>query len=83
MSDDFVTVHNANWLPDALFIKSVLEGDDIEAFVPDEHTVSMDPLLTTALGGIRVMVRTADAERARALIASAAAPGSASPTDSE
>ena len=71
MADDFVTVHNANWLPDALFIKSVLEGDGIEAFVPDEHTVSMDPLLTTALGGIRVMVRAADEARARDMIASA------------
>jgi hypothetical protein len=71
MTDEFVTVHNANWLPDALFIKSVLEGDGIEAFVPDEHTVSMDPLLTTALGGIRVMVRASDETRAREMIASA------------
>jgi hypothetical protein len=65
MSDELVTVHNANWLHHALFVKTVLEGDGIEAFVPDEHTVSVDPALATALGGIRVMVRASDEARAR------------------
>jgi hypothetical protein len=65
MDDELVTVHNANWLHHALFVKTVLEGDGIEAFVPDEHTVSVDPALATALGGIRVMVRASDEARAR------------------
>jgi hypothetical protein len=68
MDDPLVTVHNANWLHDALFVKSVLEGDGIEAFVPDQHTVGVDPLYATALGGIRVVVRAADEERARAVL---------------
>jgi hypothetical protein len=65
MDDELVTVHNANWLHHALFVKTVLEGDGIEAYVPDEHTVSIDPALATALGGIRVMVRASDEARAR------------------
>jgi hypothetical protein len=69
MADDFVTVHNANWIHDALFVKSVLEGDGIEAFVPDEHTLSVDPALVAALGGVRVQVRSDDAGRARQIIA--------------
>ena len=69
MSDELVTVHNANWLHHALFVKTVLEGDGIEAFVPDEHTVSADPALATALGGIRVMVRASDEARARDVLA--------------
>ncbi len=71
MDDEFVTVHNANWIHDALFVKSVLEGDGIDAFVPDEHTVSLDPGLIAALGGVRVQVRAADADRARHVIEAA------------
>jgi hypothetical protein len=70
MEDELVTVHNANWLHQALFVKTVLEGDGIEAYVPDEHTVSVDPALATALGGIRVMVRASDEARARDVLAS-------------
>jgi len=69
MEQEFVTVHNANWVHDAMFVKSVLEGDGIDAFVPDEHTVSVDPALIAALGGVRVQVRAADADRARQVIA--------------
>ena len=69
MSDELVTVHNANWLHHALFVKTVLEGDGIEAYVPDEHTIGVDPALATALGGIRVMVRASDEARARDLLA--------------
>ena len=69
MDDELVTVHNANWLHHALFVKSVLEGDGIDAYVPDEHTVSVDPALATALGGIRVMVRASDESRAREVLA--------------
>ena len=67
--EELVTVHNANWVHDALFVKSVLEGDGIDAFVPDEHTLSVDPALGAALGGVRIMVRASDAERARQVIA--------------
>ena len=70
MDDELVTVHNANWLHQALFVKTVLEGDGIDAYVPDEHTVSVDPALATALGGIRVMVRASDEARARDVLAS-------------
>ena len=70
MDDQLVTVHNANWLHHALFVKTVLEGDGIDAYVPDEHTVSVDPALATALGGIRVMVRASDEARARDVLAS-------------
>jgi len=69
MDDELVTVHNANWLHHALFVKTVLEGDGIEAYVPDEHTISVDPALATALGGIRVMVRSSDEARARDVLA--------------
>ena len=44
--------------------KGLLESNEIEAFIFDENTLSVDPILTTALGGIRLMVRSSDYENA-------------------
>lgn len=82
MDDELVTVHSANWIHDALFVKSVLEGDGIDAFVPDEHTLSVDPALGVALGGVRVQVRASDAERARLVIAAVLSADAENPADS-
>jgi len=83
MNDELVTVHNANWIHDALFVKSVLEGDGIDAFVPDEHTLSVDPALGAALGGVRVQVRASEAERARQIIAAVLSTGGESISEPE
>ena len=82
MDDELVTIHNANWIHDALFVKSVLEGDGIDAVVPDEHTLSVDPALGAALGGVRVQVRASDAERARRVIAAVLSADVKNPADS-
>lgn len=82
MDDELVTVHNANWVHDALFVKSVLEVDGIDAFLPDEHTLSVDPGLGAALGGVRVQVRASDAERAREVISEALSADFENPADS-
>jgi len=53
---------------DANITKGLLESNGIEAFIFDENTLSIDPILTTALGGIRLMVRSTDYENALAII---------------
>jgi hypothetical protein len=68
---EWVQVHNCNWLHEAQFVVSVLEGEGIEAFLPDAYTVGARPDLTAALGGIRVLVRASDLERAREALAAA------------
>ena len=69
MDDEWVQVTNCNWLHEAHFITSVLNAEGIEAFVPDAYTVGANPILATALGGIRVLVHAADLDRARAALA--------------
>lgn len=64
VEDEWVEVWNCSWLHEAEFIKSVLEGDGIDVQIPDQHMVGVQPLLANAIGGIRVMVRRADADRA-------------------
>lgn len=62
--EQWVEVRNCNWLHEAYFVKSVLEGDGIEVMVPDEHLLGAQPLYANAIGGARVLVHSADLQRA-------------------
>jgi hypothetical protein len=42
----------------------VLDAEAIESFIPDQYTLGVDPLYVAALGGVRLLVREADVERA-------------------
>lgn len=64
MEDKLVTVRNCNWLHEAQFVKSVLAADGIDAEIPDEYMLGVQPFYGAAIGGVRVVVRQADLERA-------------------
>ena len=71
MNSDWRVVRTVTWLHEALFLRSVLDAAGIEALIPDEHTVSVQPLYAQAIGGIRILVHQEDAERAAELLDSA------------
>lgn len=83
MEAGWVEVRSCAWLHEAQFLKSVLAGAGIEATIPNEHTLGVQPLYAVALGGVRVLVRPQDAERARDVLDSAATGTDASDNDSE
>jgi hypothetical protein len=66
--DDWVTVRTCLWGHQADLVRSVLEGSDIEVFVPDEHVGSLRPHLLISTGGVRVQVRASDVARATELL---------------
>ena len=66
--DDWVTVRTCLWGHQADLVRSVLEGSDIEVFVPDEHVGSLRPHLLMGTGGVRVQVRASDMARATELL---------------
>ncbi len=68
MNDEWIVVRNCFLLEEALVVKSVLEADGVEVLIPDEHTLGAQPFYTNALGGARVMVRSTDFDRARAVL---------------
>lgn len=74
MNSDWRVVRTCAWLHEALFLQSVLDAAGIEAMIPDEHTVSVQPLYAQALGGIRILVREEDLARAVELLASSEPP---------
>ncbi|MGQ0740253.1 MAG: putative signal transducing protein [Bacteroidota bacterium] len=47
-----------------------LEEDNIRCWLKDENTVTLDPILTNAVGGIKLMVEAGQAERAAGILRS-------------
>ena len=76
---DWVEAASCTWPHEAAFLQSVLEAAGIDATIPNEHTLSVQPLYANLLGGVRVLVRRENLERAREVLAS----GSAAPADGE
>jgi hypothetical protein len=72
MENQWVEVRNCLWLHEAQFFKSVLDAAGIEALIPNEQTLGVQPLYSNMLGGARVFVRPDDLERATELLDSAA-----------
>jgi hypothetical protein len=61
---EWVEVRNCSWLHEAQFVKSLLEAAGIDATIPDEYTLAVQPLYSPALGGVRVLVRADELDRA-------------------
>ena len=45
-----------------------LQSIGIECYLKDENTVTMDPILSNAIGGIKLVVKEEDAEEARQIL---------------
>ena len=65
---EWVEVRSFTWLHEAEFVKSLLIAHGIEAIIPNAHTLGIQPLYAPALGGVRVLVRAADFDRALEVI---------------
>ncbi|MBI5858276.1 MAG: DUF2007 domain-containing protein [Sphingobacteriales bacterium] len=61
---DFVPVQYYLNYVDAHIGMGVLEAQGINCWLKDENTVTIDPILTNAVGGIKLMVQKENAQRA-------------------
>ena len=80
MSDELVPVRHCLWLHEAHFIVSVLDVEGIDAVIPDEYVLGVRPELGYALGGVRVLVRASDLDRANETLAAVVFATDANPT---
>lgn len=64
-----VTVAVFDFLPDAQIALGKLDSEGIDAVLADAHLVQTDWLYAIAVGGIKLQVDGADAERARHILA--------------
>jgi Putative prokaryotic signal transducing protein len=62
---DFVILQSFNNYIDAHLLMGRLESEGIECWLQDENTVTIYPVWTNAVGGIKLMVKKEDAVLAR------------------
>lgn len=64
----FVAVRSYdNHLPASMMMQR-LEAEGIKAYLQDEHTITIGPMFSNALGGIKLMVYSDQLERATKLV---------------
>ena len=64
MKNDFYTVTSFEYTAEAQVMKGKFMSHGIEVFLKDEHTVDVDPLVSHAIGGVKLQVHLQDKEAA-------------------
>lgn len=65
---EFVVINTYDNYVDAHIAMGRLEAEQINCWLKDENTVTLDPILTNAVGGIKLMVAKAQSERALSIL---------------
>lgn len=68
MESKWVEIRRCTWLHQAQLLQSVLESAGIQSLISNEHTVGIQPLLGVGLGGVQLLVKQDDVERAEKLL---------------
>jgi hypothetical protein len=64
MTDTFKTIARFQYSSEAQIIKGRLEADGIEVFLSDHLTIDTDPLISNAIGGVKLKVLSHQSEQA-------------------
>lgn len=65
MNQEFHTLGTFEFSADVQIIKGRLEAEGIPVFLRDEITINSDPLISSAIGGVKLQVYSSDKERAK------------------
>lgn len=68
MKKKFSKIAVFQYSSEAQIIKSRLEAEGVEVFLFDQFTVDTDPLVSNAIGGIKLKVWTEDEEKALGIL---------------
>ena len=68
MSDTFKTIAKFQYSSEAQIIKGRLESEGIRVFLSDNLTIDTDPLVSNAIGGVKLKVLTQDVLKARYIL---------------
>lgn len=60
MKQEFYTLGAFEYVADVQIIKGKLESEGIAVFLRDEYTLNTDPLISSAIGGVKLQVYTRD-----------------------
>lgn len=70
MPNDFVPIASFMFAPPALLLKSKLETEGIPSVVSDDNFVTLNPLMSNAVGGVKVKVYQGDVKKALSVLKS-------------
>ena len=70
MNETFTTIAIFQYSSEALIVKGRFEAEGIEVFLRDQHTVDTDPLVSNAIGGVKLSVRKEDEAKALEVLGS-------------
>ncbi len=65
---EFVTIAVFNFAHEIVVLKSILENEGIKYFFQNEHLVSINPLATSAYGGIHLKIHPNDFHEVQAIL---------------
>ncbi|GAB1855264.1 hypothetical protein MHTCC0001_00970 [Flavobacteriaceae bacterium MHTCC 0001] len=68
MSDTFKTIARYQYSSEAQIIKGRLESEGIQVFLSDNLTIDTDPLVSNAIGGVKLKVLSRDALKAQHIL---------------
>lgn len=68
MSNTFITIATFQYSSEAQIIKGRLEADGIEVFLADNYTIDTDPLVSNAIGGVKLRVHAEDEAKAKEIL---------------
>ncbi|MFL9843236.1 putative signal transducing protein [Flavobacterium rhizosphaerae] len=68
MENAFQKVAAYQYSSEAIVIKGRLEAEGIEVFMADNYTIDVDPLVSNAIGGVKLFVRTENVEKAKEIL---------------
>ncbi|MDO7171082.1 DUF2007 domain-containing protein [Mariniflexile sp. AS56] len=68
MSDTFKTIARFQYSSEAQIIKGRLEADGIQVLLYDNITIDTDPLISNAIGGVKLKVLSHQAEEAEGIL---------------
>jgi DNA-directed RNA polymerase subunit RPC12/RpoP len=68
MENAFIKVATFQYSSEALIIKGRLESEGIEVFMTDNFTIDTDPLVSNAIGGVKLFVKKEQLEDAQMIL---------------
>ena len=68
MRQSLIEIANYQYSSEAYLFKGKLESEGVEVFLQNENTINTDPLLSNALGGVKLFVNSEDVLKARHIL---------------
>ena len=68
MNNLFTKIGAYQYSSEAVIIRGRLQAEGIEVFMTDNYTIDTDPLVSNAIGGVKLFVKTEDLEKAEHIL---------------